>query len=47
MNFDRFERLILPMVIVLSLALGGAMTFATSLLHSDSGSGASAAGPSS
>lgn len=45
MKFDLFEsRLLLPIVIVLALALGGAMAFATSLMHSG---GSEAAGSSS
>jgi hypothetical protein len=32
-----FERLTMPAVIILGAALGGAMAFATSLLHSTSG----------
>ena len=42
MNHDLFEKWLFPLVIVLCLALGGGMTFATSLLHSsDSSSGSS------
>jgi hypothetical protein len=40
MNFDIFEKWLLPVVIVLCLALGGGMTFATSLLHSSDSSSA-------
>ncbi len=44
MNYDRLDRVLVAVVIVLSLALGGGLTFATSLLHS-SESGASAPAP--
>ena len=36
MNFQLFEKLLLPATIVLALALGGAIAFATSILGTSS-----------
>jgi hypothetical protein len=44
MNFELFERLLIPVAIVFGLALGGALTFAVSL-HESSGPASASAAP--